>query len=201
MNKNNLTKEKAETIASVNVKDAQVQIKSKIDTASGEQWSDLAGSMLTAVIRTNMENSGKFIENTVGAINQWSLDVDSSLSQNKGDTVLYILPSENINTIKQYYELVNIEQIINFINKNQLSIDFLIDAAEQFRNEFGKETKITLRYLSDPSLFNDEGLVACIYTSLSVEQALDKIDEIDEKWFLQNRHICKGRFIFDVEWA
>lgn len=201
MNKNILRKEKAKTMASVNVKGAQAKIKSKIGTASGEQWSDLAGSILTAVIKTNLEHSGYFVENTVNAINQWSLDIDSSLSQNKGDTVLYILPYEKINTIKQYYELINIEQIINFINKYRFSIDFLIDAAEQFRNEFGNETKITLRYLSDPSLFNDEGLVACIYTSLSVKQALDKVDKLDEIWFLQNRHISQGRFIFDVEWA
>jgi len=45
-----------------------------------------------------------------------------------------------------------------------------------------------------------KSLFASIYTDLSVDEAMSKMDYLDENWFICNMDKAKGKFNYDVEW-
>jgi len=101
----------------------------------------------------------------------------------------------DINTITKLYKLEDEENIIKFIESNNYLIDFLIDFYKQAKKIF-ENSIIHLSLVDD----HTEILFASIYTNLSVDEAMSKMEYIDENWFICNMDKARGKFNYDVEW-
>lgn len=103
--------------------------------------------------------------------------------------------------IIKLYKLEDKNKIFEFLSQNRFMYNFLIEARQEIEKVFGENVSIYLTLVEEPEIFGGKGLFAYIYTDLSVEDALRKIEILDENWFLNNLDKARGRFNFDVEWA
>jgi len=102
----------------------------------------------------------------------------------------------NYDTIEKLYKLKDKTSIFEFLDSNSYLTDFLIDAHKQIVNIF-ENSVIQLNLVIDEGI---ESLFANIFTDLLVDEAMSKMDYLDENWFLSNMDKAKGKFNFDVEW-
>lgn len=95
--------------------------------------------------------------------------------------------------------ILNKEEIIDFLNKNTRIIDYLYEAPSVIKEKFGN-VKLNLELSFDPELNNDEGeLFLNIETNLGVEEAHNKLNEIDKKWFLETVGHDLGKFNLSLD--
>ncbi|MHB8132551.1 MAG: hypothetical protein ACYDEX_26650, partial [Mobilitalea sp.] len=118
----------------------------------------------------------------IGYIDRYKTAV-TSVTSDMGE---YIMKEGKMAIIFSIYELEDSEKVYSFLEIHNYLIDFLIEAHQQIIETFGKAARITLCLVEDPEIFKDKGLFANIYTNLSVEEALSKMEVLDYKWFLSN---------------
>ena len=115
------------------------------------------------------------------------------------DSSFNIVGVNRMNSLDNYYQ-INDPGVSEFAERNHL-VSFLIEAAKEIKKVFGNNTIIELEKVIDPEIEDDITLFAYIQTNLSVDEALSKIDKIEDNWFIENLHRAKGRFNFDVKWV
>lgn len=98
--------------------------------------------------------------------------------------------SDQVETVLEYLEENNCEirnrfEIRKFLLTQPHIIQYLWKAIEKIFEYFEKNQKTALELVFDPEIEKDEGeLFFNIITNLEPEEALSRLDEIDEKWFL-----------------
>lgn len=132
-------------------------------------------------------------------LKRYLLNTESSrflISDTESATYMFMEPSE----LKKIYIMENEEQIIPYLRKQNELVLFMIEASKVIRGIFGHvQLNIQIKY--DPEMAKDPTLYCAIYTDLSVDEALSKLNEFDETWFLSNISNAKGKVQFDVEWS
>lgn len=120
-----------------------------------------------------------------------------TISNNSSFNVVEV---NNMNSLGNYYQISDSVEVYEFAEQNEL-VPFLIEAAREIQKVFGNNIVIELEKAIDPELKDDISIFAYIQTDISVDEALSKIDKIEDDWFLENLHRAKGRFNFDVKWV
>ncbi|MEH2158811.1 hypothetical protein [Nostoc sp.] len=91
----------------------------------------------------------------------------------------------NFSKISNLYSIDNIVETLRFLRKHQNLIDVLLEANLEIRKYFPSE-KLRLKLYVDPESPQWEKLVLSIYTSTeSANEALSKLDEFDNKWWIE----------------
>jgi hypothetical protein len=118
------------------------------------------------------------------------------------DTIRQSLPikgGDTLDKIKKKYsipesDLSNVEQ---FLDKHKDIANLVLEAYTKIRDFFTSET-LLLELISDTSIEGGEELFVYIQTYLSVEEAVEKINNFDEQWFLDQLSRTKGLFNFNL---
>jgi len=79
-------------------------------------------------------------------------------------------------------------------------IDFVFEAYPYIQRHFGNDTQVALEVVRDPEAASPEELFAYIRTSLPVNEAIARLDHLDE-WFLDQVDRVGGRFNFNLEFV
>jgi len=98
------------------------------------------------------------------------------------------------------YKLSNPSKLLSFFEKNSYLIPVVIEAYEELKERFPSE-KLVLEVVSDSEDDSCDELFAYINTSLPVEEALQKLDDLDEQWFLNKLDETKGLFNFNLKFV
>ncbi len=93
--------------------------------------------------------------------------------------------SYNFSKIVQFYTIDNVVDTLRFLRKHQSLVDILLKAHQEVRKYFPSE-KLRLKLSVDPESPQWEKLLLSICSSTEyVDEALNKLDEFDQKWWIE----------------
>lgn len=176
-------------------KKAQWAFTDKATYASSEELVRLVRDIIDGV-------QGEFHKPTVAitkVLSAWAESIPPSTDIKGVGRVEGGIDGEVLSQIRKLYKFgCNSESIMRFILINNMA-DFLVEASEIIRRKFGNEVDVELS-IEGTDIAEEPFLYARVYTNLSVDEALKKVDEIDSEWLIDNLDRVQGRFNFDVEW-
>ena len=100
--------------------------------------------------------------------------------------------------VAQAYQLRDHATVMAFLRKHSYLADTLLPALPRVRQYFDESTQVALEVVYDPE-DGDRKLFAYILTALSVEQALAKLDQFFDGWWLDACEQTQGELIFTVD--
>ena len=118
------------------------------------------------------------------------------------ETIRQSLPIKSgdiLEQIKKKYSIPesNLSDVEQFLDKHQDIANLVLEAYNKIRDFFTSET-LLLELISDISIEGGEELFVYIQTRLSVEEAVEKMNDFDEQWFLDQLSRTKGLFNFNL---
>lgn len=102
--------------------------------------------------------------------------------------------------IAKLYSVSNSSKLLRFLEKNRHLIPIVFKAYKEIRKRFPSE-KLILESVSDPEAENEEEVFVYILTSLSVGEAIARLNNLDEEWFLSELPRTKGLFNFNLRFV
>ena len=115
--------------------------------------------------------------------------------------VLDISESQRLYHLEGIYSLRHAAAVRRFLHACPQLVEVLLEARVYLQKYFGPDPQVTLEVVSDPEVEGVEELFAYILTSLPVDEALARLDKLDEEWFLDQLDRVSGRFNFNLEFA
>ena len=102
-----------------------------------------------------------------------------------------------LSRLSRMYTLSNYSRLLHFFGENRYLIPVVVEAHEELKKRFPSE-ELLLEVVSDPEADGCDELFAYILTSLSVEDALQRLNDLDEQWFLNQLDSTNGLFNFNL---
>ncbi len=131
---------------------------------------------------------------------QPAVDVRSPAVQRRESTSsLLVEQGEKLSQLKSIYRLRDEADTPGFLRTYPVLIDLLLEAPIHLERCFGPNPQVVLEVVTDPESDDSEELFANIRTSLPVEEALERLNQLDDMWFLAQLGRTGGRFNFNLE--
>lgn len=113
----------------------------------------------------------------------------------RGDTKL----NHDMVFLNNKYNLKTAKEVYDFIGNNLHLLPLMIEAHHQIRNVFPSEI-LFLEVVTDPDEIGEKHLVIYICTDLSPRDAIDKLDQLDENWWLDASIASDSKLLIQVEY-
>jgi len=117
----------------------------------------------------------------------------------RGASMVYP-PQAAIELLERLYTFRQRAEVLGFLDRHSFLVSLLLEAYNKIRNHF-PHSQVFLEVISDPEVEGVEELFAYILTSLPIDEALARLDSLDEEWFLDQLDRVGGRFNFNLEFA
>jgi hypothetical protein len=134
---------------------------------------------------------------------------DISVALLESPEVLRIWQEIGASVVRTYeFELRLVERLYTFRRQAKVSqfleefpflVPLLVEAYSKFGHYFGPYPRAFLEIVTDPEAPDDHELFALIYTSLTPDEALDRLDRFDRDWWLDASQTTQGKLCIDVE--
>ena len=124
------------------------------------------------------------------------IDLVAGTSRNE---TLSTYPTSDLRKLEQHYIFRNRSEVVGFAVNNSFLLQPLHEAYEQIRNYFGESVQAVLEVVADPEFFEDQELVIFIRTDLSPDEAFEKMEQIDDEWWLNVPANVRKKLCIDVE--
>lgn len=105
----------------------------------------------------------------------------------------------DLSQIEATYALPDHDPVVRYLERYAFLIPILVEASEIIPRFFPKGTKVALRLIPDREAMAHEDLFGIIHTSLPPDEALDRLDQLDEAWWLATAVSARGKLTLDVE--
>lgn len=105
-----------------------------------------------------------------------------------------------IEQLAKDYQFKDSAEVRAFLNSNAFLISLLKEANRKIKSQFGYDTAIALEVFTDPDSDDGQKLFALIFTALSADEALERLERLDQEWWLDASARAKGRLNIDVEY-
>ena len=112
-----------------------------------------------------------------------------------------VLPNFAIQLLEQHYAFRHRDEVIGFLEDHAFLVSLLLDARREINVCFPEYPVVFLEVIIDPEIPEDIQLVASIRTSLSPDEALDRLDSLDKGWWLGSMDKAQGELCIHVEFA
>lgn len=106
------------------------------------------------------------------------------------------------NFVKQYldeYEVRDVERITDFLFKNPLLVDLLLEIPGQIHKYFGENQKLVLSFWLDPEDPTWHHAQVLVPTKLTVEESGKLMNEFDWDWWLDNLERADSKLSISAE--
>lgn len=124
------------------------------------------------------------------------------MSKLENDFSNNILTQEaELSAIKSFYQLRKDSEVTQFLEEHPFLISLLIELYDKIRYYFDSDTEMILDLVTDPEAEVDRVLFALIRTKLPSSRALDRLDRLDDEWWLENLHHAEGKLCIDVDFG
>jgi hypothetical protein len=98
------------------------------------------------------------------------------------------------------YILRRPNEVIEFLSRHSSLVEILEEAPRQIHRHFGDGTSsLILEVIQDPDAEGDEELILFIQTKLPVDQALQRLDRLDDMWWLDTGSRTQGNLGINLE--
>lgn len=91
--------------------------------------------------------------------------------------------------------------IRQFLRTHSPLIEVLFEAWPHLHQHFGPDLQVALEVVSDPEVENWDELFAYVLTPLLPDEALVRLNNFDQDWFLDQLDRVDGTLNFDVEFV
>jgi len=127
-------------------------------------------------------------------------EIQAVLSQNipLGE---FVTESARLRQLEGLYLLRGSVAVRHFLRANPQLVSILLEAHFHLQEHFGPNLQVALEVVSDPEATGQEQLFAYIRTSLPVDEALARLDRLDEGWFLGQLDQVDGLLNFNLEFV
>jgi len=109
--------------------------------------------------------------------------------------------SDWIRSGEKFFSFRNVTAVIRFLNEYPFLIDLLREAYTAIEQSFGPDPQIELEVVADPEVPGFVEMFGYIVTELTPEEAGERLQQFDRKWFLKQLPHVKGLLNFDVEFV
>ena len=96
------------------------------------------------------------------------------------------------------YTFHNSFETTKFIKNNSFLVPLLLEAEKVIR-EYFTDDELFLEVIHDAEDIDFEELIIFIHTNLSPKEALDRLDKIDEEWWIDASIKSKGKLNINIE--
>lgn len=124
--------------------------------------------------------------------------IDSIAGTSRNET-LSTYPTSDLRKLEQHYIFRNQSEVMNFAVNNSSLLQPLHEAYNQIRNYFGESVQAVLEVVTDPEFVEDQELVIFIHTDLAPEEAFERLEQIDDEWWLDVPSNVREKLCIDVE--
>jgi hypothetical protein len=125
----------------------------------------------------------------------------SSWRLHAGTSSEVISKEDTLKRLESLYLPRDSARVREFISRNAGLAGLLLEAYRQIEVYFGTNPPVALEVVSDPEAEDFEELFAYIITSLEPGEALARLEELDESWFLDQLDRAGGKFNLNLEFA
>jgi hypothetical protein len=110
---------------------------------------------------------------------------------------------QTLELLQQYgYTLRHPDGVVEFLSRHSSLLELLEEAPRQILRHFGDGmSSLVLEAVKDPEAEDDEELILFIQTALPVDQALQKLDRVDDMWWLEAGSRTKGNLGMNLEFV
>jgi hypothetical protein len=134
-----------------------------------------------------------------------AVDIDIQKESIKPHAVQYValmdISSQRLRRLEEIYSLRNAVAVKRFLLACPQLVEVLLEARVHLQRYFGPDLQVALEVVSDPETEGLKELFAYIHTSLPVDEALARLDKLDEEWFLDQLDRVDGQFNFNLEFV
>lgn len=132
-----------------------------------------------------------------------NVDLTSTSQQ---DTPVRVIESERphpslLRKLEGIYSFRDAGAMRSFLKAHLQLIEVLFQAHVHLQKHLGPDPQVELAIITDPEVEDMDELFAYILTSLPVDEALARLDRLDEEWFLDQLDRVDGRFNFNLEFV
>ena len=104
--------------------------------------------------------------------------------------------AEMVEAVAQQFDVD--AEAAEFLNQHPHLYSVLLESVEQIHNIFGQDVELQLRFVKDPEIPNYQTLFCYIWVSMSVAEALEKLDVFEDEYYLQLPNDIIDDLIYDV---
>jgi len=141
------------------------------------------------VVKAPLSTSSAALQELLEPIQIW---------QQAGASTVYI-PRIEIRLLERLYIFREPKEVSRFLEDNPFLILLLLETYGQIERYFGPYPQVFLEIVTDPEASDNHELFALIYTSLTPDDALDRLDRLDRDWWLDASRTSQGKLCIDVE--
>lgn len=98
---------------------------------------------------------------------------------------------EQVNVLAREYEIRNPSEVARFLGENTFLLDLLEEIPPVLKKFFGSKSNFALELLSEPDFPSSREIFILVLTEEKAEQARNKMNKFDEKWWL--KHLDRAR--------
>jgi len=109
--------------------------------------------------------------------------------------------SAHLSQVEASYSFRDEEAVRHFLQTHPHLIEVLFEAQFHLLRHFGPDSQVTLEVFPGPESEGEKRLFAYIIIFLPVEEALTRLDKLDEEWFLNQSDRVDGLLNFSLEVA
>jgi len=107
---------------------------------------------------------------------------------------------DKIEELSNDYNILNLEEISNYLTINTEIVSILEEGVDYIKKHFGNNyERLTLSLIHDPEIANENNIVVDISTKLSTTEALKRLDDFDECWWLNKAEEIDDNLIFNLD--
>ena len=111
-----------------------------------------------------------------------------------------ILTTGFISELNRLYEFRG-DGVVRYLANYPSLFNLLKEAHEQIRKYFGQDVRVALDAIKDGEMDDSERLFAFVQTELSADDALDRLYELYEQWWLDALSGVQPKMSIDVEFV
>lgn len=159
-----------------------VEVKNKPVNASSSEYHRLFLSANRFISESEVQRlPGYYLRISVPMEEVEIPQIEERLKEEKS---IFFLCQQDIELLRKYYVIEDNDEFGNFfISHNQL-MNILLEAPKWIEKIFGEPIKIHLRVYFDPEEDYEE-LFIIIKTSLKPKEGLNRLNVLDEEWFIK----------------
>ena len=108
---------------------------------------------------------------------------------------------ERLGKLEHQYEFRNSPAVKEFIRKNEYLTELLLEARQRIREYFGPDVSAALDVIREPGAKNGGRLFVLILTTLRPKEAVSRLEELDQGWWLDVILAARGKLTIDIDYG
>lgn len=112
-----------------------------------------------------------------------------------------VMSAEAPSSFEQRFTLRRTEEVRQFLEAHPFLISLLKEARARIDEYFGSHNDVVLEVVTEPEADDDRELFAFVQTDLPHQEALARLEQLDEDWWLDASDRAQGKLCMHVEFA